>query len=362
MYIHELKKWPKFIWDSDCVAKLIAEIRLKQGKLIGGMGAIGFTCSQETLLLTLTQDVVKSSEIEGEILDQTAVRSSVARHLRIEIAASAPQDKRVDGVVEMILDATQNYDQPLTKKRLFIWHKLLFPECRRNFSKIKVGEWRTGHVDVVSGKPGRETVHFEAPPSQRVDQEMSVFLQWLNEVSAQDLLLKAAIAHLWFVTIHPFDDGNGRIGRAVADMFLARSELSSQRFYSLSSQIQKERNDYYAILEKTQKGSMDITPWLIWFLECLNRAIDQALQTLNKILQKTKFWELHAELAVNERQRKMIHLLLGDFKGNLTTTKWAKIAKCSQDTAYRDILDLIGKGILSKNTSKGRSTNYSLLY
>jgi Fic family protein len=261
----------------------------------------------------------------------------------------------------MILDATQNFDQKLTKERLFKWHALLFPSGLSGFSNIKVGNWRKGPVDVVSGRAGKEVIHFEAPPASRLNNEMKTFLQWLNDDSSeQDLLIKTAIAHLWFVTIHPFDDGNGRIGRAIADLMLALTEGSSRRFYSLSAQIQKERNDYYAILENTQKGNLDITQWLKWFLGCLERSIDEALRGLNIILHKTRFWESRANTPFNERQRKVIHLLLGDFEGNLTTSKWAKIAKCSQDTAYRDILDLIEKDVLMKNPGSGRSTHYSL--
>lgn len=359
MYIHKLKKWPEFSWDHDSIATLLAKIHVEQGKLIGRMEAIGFSYQQDTLLQTLTQDVLKSSEIEGEYLDHSSVRSSVARHLRIETGAIAPHDKNVEGVVQMILDATQNFDQPLTKKRLLNWHTLLFPSSYSGYSKINVGQWRAGSVDVVSGRIGREVVHFEGPSATVVNKEINTFLNWINEKSSQDPLLKAAIAHLWFVTIHPFDDGNGRIGRAIADLLLARAESSSRRFYSLSAQIQKERNSYYVILEKTQKGNLDITLWLKWFLECLSGAINEALRSVNLILQKARFWEIHANIPLNERQRKIIHLMLGGFEGNLNTSKWAKLAKCSQDTAYRDILDLIDKGILCKNASGGRTTNYS---
>ncbi|MBF8262733.1 MAG: cell filamentation protein Fic [Parachlamydiales bacterium] len=360
MYIYELKNWPHFLWDQKSIVKNLVQIRHQQGRLQGGMESIGFSLQEKTILTTLTQDVVKSSEIEGEILDQTLVRSSVARHLGIDIAADTV-DRNIDGVVEMMLDATQKFDQPLTKERLFNWHTLLFPVRRNGFSKIRVGAWRTGPVQVVSGQMGKETVHLEAPPAEIVDHEMELFLNWLNNEMTIDPVLKAAIAHLWFVTIHPFDDGNGRIGRAVADLMLARSEKSSRRFYSLSAQIQKERKHYYDILERTQKGGLDITSWIEWFFGCLERAIEEALFSLETIVHKVQFWEARADIPFNERQRKIINRLLDGFEGKLTSSKWAKIAKCSQDTAYRDILDMINRGILIKNLEGGRSTSYSLV-
>lgn len=360
MYIHELKDWPHFLWNFTQLADLLIELRHSQGRLIGAMGSVGFQAQEETVLETLTQDVVKSSQIEGEILDQSLVRSSVARHLGMDIGALPPTDRNIDGVVEMMLDATQRFDLPLTKERLFDWHARLFPSGRSGFSKICIGAWRKGPVEVVSGRMGKEVVHFEAPPADRVEKEMGLFLDWLNNESKIDLVLKAAIAHFWFVTIHPFDDGNGRIGRAIADLLLARSEKSSCRFYSLSSQIQKERKSYYQILEKSQKGSLDITNWIEWFFICLKRAIDDASNVLEKILKKNQFWENLAEISLNDRQKKIIHRLLDEFEGKLTTSKWAKIAKCSQDTAYRDILDLMKKGILIKSKEEGRSTSYSL--
>jgi|SRR3989344_2772780 len=361
MYIHELEGWPKFLWDQENLAPLLIQVRHQQGRLIGGMESIGFQVREEVILQTLTQDVVKSSEIEGEMLDQTLVRSSVARHLGMDIAALDTADRTVDGVVEMMLDATQNFDKPLAKERLFLWHTALFPTGRSGFAKIRVGAWRTGPVQVVSGPMGKETVHFEAPPASRVDQDMGLFLHWLNQETSMDLVLKAALAHLWFVTIHPFDDGNGRIGRAIADLILARSEKSSHRFYSLSAQIQVERKSYYAILEQTQKGSLNVTSWIEWFLHCLERAIDKALATLETTMHKTRVWDALAEVPLNERQRKLINRLLDGFTGKLTSSKWAKIAKCSQDTAYRDILDLIDRGILMKNPEGGRNTSYSLI-
>jgi len=361
MYIHELENWPHFLWDHENLSHLLIQLRHEQGRLIGGMKSIGFHMRDETVLQALTQDVVKSSEIEGEILDQSLVRSSVARHLGMDIAALDSSDRNIDGVVEMVLDATQKFDEPLTKERLLIWHASLFPLARSGFKKIKAGTWRTGPVQVVSGRMDRETVHFDAPAAERVDHEMTLFLDWLNNETSMDLVLKAAIAHLWFVTIHPFEDGNGRISRAIADLLLARSENSSCRFYSLSAQIQKERKTYYAILEQTQKESLDITSWIEWFFSCLRRAIKEALFTLDTILQKMHFWEHHTNLSVNERQRKMINNLLDGFEGKLTTSKWAKMTKCSQDTAYRDILDLVDRGILKKNAEGGRNTSYFLL-
>lgn len=361
MYIYQRKNWPHFLWNQEDVADLLIQLRHQQGRLIGGMESIGFHVREETVLQTLTQDIVKSSEIEGEILDPSLVRSSVARRLGMESAALDVVDRNVEGIVEMMLDATQKFDQPLTKERVFNWHAALFPTGRSGFTKIRVGTWRTGPVQVVSGRIGKEIVHFEAPPADQVEHEMNRFLNWLNPDTGQDLVLKAALAHLWFVTIHPFDDGNGRIGRAIADLMLARSEKSSHRFYSLSAQIQIERKKYYAILENTQKGNLNITPWIEWFLNCMERAVEGALSTLGTIVHKAQFWDSLAEVSLNERQRKIINLMLDGFDGKLTSSKWAKITKCSQDTAYRDILDLLDRGILAKNAEGGRSTSYSLM-
>jgi Fic family protein len=364
---YDEEKWksnvytPKFFWDQERIIDLLSSIHQQQGRLIGGMGSIGFRLREEALLQALTQDVVKSSEIEGEILDQSLVRSSVARHLGMDIGALSHIDRHVEGVVEMVLDATQRFDKPLTQERLFKWHHFLFPTKQSGFKKIRVGTWRLGPVEVISGKLGKEIIHFEGPSAERVGREMDLFLKWFGHEHSVDHVLKAAIAHLWFITIHPFDDGNGRIGRAIADLLLARSEKSSDRFYSLSTQIQKDRKNYYAILEKTQKGDLDITQWIIWFLTCLERAIQDALSTIQMITNKTKFWEAVQEKVINDRQRKIINRLLEGFEGRLTSSKWAKIAKCSQDTAYRDILDLIEKGILEKNQGGGRSTSYSLV-
>lgn len=362
MYIYELGNWPHFLWDQENLTDLLIQLRHQQGRLIGGMQSIGLHLREETVLETLTQDVVKSSEIEGEILDQSLVRSSVARRLGMDAAALDPVDRNIEGVVEMVLDATQNFDQPLTKERLLKWHETLFPEGRSGFTKIRIGAWRTGPVQVISGYMGKETLYFEAPPAERVDHEMNLFLNWLNDETSIDLVLKAAIAHLWFVTIHPFDDGNGRIGRAIADLLLARSEKSSRRFYSLSAQIQRERKSYYAILEQTQKGELNITPWITWFFGCLIKAIESASSSLDIVIRKAQFWETLAEVPLNERQRKIISRLLEGLDGKLTSSKWAKMAKCSQDTAYRDILDLVNRGILIKNPESGRSTSYSLVY
>lgn len=361
MYIHDLKDWPKFEWKQEVILELLVSLRHKQGLLIGKMAAMGFNLRKEAVLKTLTQDVIKSSEIEGEVLDKSMVRSSIARRLGIDVGGLEPIDRNVEGVVEMILDATQSFNEPLSKERLFSWHASLFPTGRSGLSKILVGEWRKGPMQVVSGYIGKENIHFEAPSSTRVDNEMAIFLNWFNSETMMDPLLKAGLSHLWFVTIHPFDDGNGRIARAIADMMLARSEKSSQRFYSLSAQIQKERKNYYSILEQTQKGGLDITLWLEWFLKCLGRAIAGANDTLKAVLYKAQFWESIAEISLNARQKKIINQLMGGFEGKLTSSKWAKITKCSQDTAYRDILELLNLGVLTKNPEGGRSTSYSLI-
>jgi Fic family protein len=362
-YIHELPSWPKFRWDNEALAGPLAAVRHRQGRLIGRMESLGFPLRSEAVLQTLTEDVVKSSEIEGEILDRDQVRSSIARRLGIDIGALTPADRDVEGVVEMMLDATQNYDQPLTDERLFGWHAALFPTGRSGMQRITVGAWRddrSGPMRVVSGAIGRERVHYEAPKAARLAQEMKAFLAWFNEDSTIDAVLKAAVAHLWFVTIHPFDDGNGRIARAISDMQLARSEKSPQRFYSMSAQIRQERKAYYDMLEATQKGDLDVTPWLEWFLACLGRAFDGAESILSGVLRKARFWEKHAGGTFNDRQRDMLNRLLDGFEGNLTSSKWATIEKCSPDTALRDITDLLERGILQKDEAGGRSTSYSL--
>ncbi len=364
MFIWEQKAWPHFEWDNGRLNKPLAEARHKQGLLIGQMGALGFRHKEEALLNTLTQDVLKTSEIEGEKLDPNQVRSSIARRLGLDIAGLVPTDRGVEGVVEMMLDATRNYNQPLTQDRLFGWHAALFPTGRSGMTKIIAGDWRddkNGPMEVVSGPIGHERTHFVAPPAKRLEAEVSSFLQWFNAVDERlDLVLKAGIAHLWFVTIHPFEDGNGRIARAVADMALARSEGSSQRFYSMSTQIRAERKDYYDILENTQKRALDITQWLEWFLGCFSRSIDGAQETLRAVIKKARFWEA-APQTLNERQVLMLNKMLDGFEGKLTTSKWAKICKCSQDTAHRDILDLMKRSILRKEDAGGRSTSYVLV-
>jgi Fic family protein len=363
MYIHELQDWPRFDWDRERLAEPLAEVRHRQGRLIGHMEALGFNLRQEAVLETLTVDVVKTSEIEGEKLDADQIRSSIARRLGMDIGGLTHADRNVEGIVEMMLDATRHYDQLLTAERLFSWHASLFPTGRSGMSKIRAGAWRddsTGPMLVVSGPIGKETVHFQAPAAKRLDGEMQIFLEWFNGNAGIDPVLKAGLAHLWSVTIHPFDDGNGRIARAIADMELARSEKSSQRFYSMSAQVRRERGAYYDILEKTQKGTLDITPWMEWFLGCLGRAIDGAQITLGAVLAKARFWEGMAGAAINQRQRLVLNRLLDGFEGKLTTTKYARLAKCSQDTALRDILDLLERGILVRGPEGGRSTSYTL--
>ncbi|MDD3891925.1 MAG: Fic family protein [Bacteroidales bacterium] len=363
-YIHEKENWTNFIWDNKQVMLKLGEARNLQGKLLGKMEPLGFELQDEAVLDTLTLDVLKSSEIEGEFLEKEQVRSSIARRLGIDIAGTVESERHVEGIVEMMLDATQRYDLPLTKDRLFGWHAALFPSGWSNLYKITVADWRkdtTGPMQVVSGPMGKEKVHYQAPNSDRIEFEMKKFLQWFENDNDIDLVLKAAIAHLWFVTIHPFDDGNGRITRAITDMMLARSDKTIRRFYSMSAQIRIERKQYYKNLEKTQERSSDITEWILWFLQCLINSIHSTDGTLTKILYKAEFWKLHSTTIFNERQQKMLNNLLDGFDGKLTTSKWAKINKCSQDTALRDIQDLINKSILQKEPSGGRSTNYDLI-
>jgi Fic family protein len=362
-YIHTRSGWPRFNWNKERVAARLAAVRHRQGRLLGRMEGLGFALRAEANLNSLTEEVVKSSEIEGDRLDRAQVRSSIARRLGMDIGALAPVDRHIDGVVEMILDATERYDAPLSAKRLFRWQAALFPTGYSGMTKITVGAWRkdkTGPMQVVSGSSGRERIHFEAPVAARVENEMRAFLVWFNGDDAIDPVLRAGIAHFWFVTIHPFDDGNGRIARAIADMALARSESIAQRFYSMSSQIRQERQAYYDILEATQKGNLDITDWLDWFLGCLDRAFAGAETILAAVFKKTRFWDAHAGASLNDRQRMMINRLLDGFEGKLTTSKWAALAKCSQDTALRDIDDLIERGILVKAPAGGRSTSYAL--
>jgi Fic family protein len=327
------------------------------------MEALGFRLTEEATLQTLTQDVLKSSEIEGAVLDPAQVRSSIARRLGIDIGALTPADRNVEGVVEMTLDATRHYERELTDERLFAWHAALFPTGRSGMTRIRVGAWRddsAGPMQVISGPAGKEHIHYRAPPAPRLAAEMSRFLEWFNGKGAMDAVLKAAVAHLWFVTIHPFDDGNGRIARAIADMALARSERGHQRFYSMSAQIRQERNAYYDALEQTQKGPVDITAWMEWFLGCLSRAVDRANDTLAAVIHKARFWEMRLGEPFNERQMKVLNRMLDGFEGKLTSSKWARLAGCSQDTAHRDIADLVARGVLRKNPAGGRSTSYSL--
>jgi Fic family protein len=363
VFIHQLGDWPNFRWDSNQFVNLLSEARNLQGRLIGKMESLGFDLRNEALLNTLTQDVLKSSEIEGEFLNPDQVRSSIARKLGMEIAGSVDSDRNVDGVVEMMLDATQNCFNPLTANRLFDWHAALFPTGRTGMYKITVADWRkdsTGPMQVVSGALGKEKVHFQAPDSSLIEKEMKFFLDWFNNNEQTDLVLKAAIAHLWFVTIHPFEDGNGRITRALTDMLLAQSDKSNQRFYSMSAQIRIERKEYYEILEKTQKGNLDITEWIKWFLNCLINSLQSTDSLLAGVLFKADFWNKHAKTLINERQKNLLNKLLDEFDGKLTSSKWAKIAKCSKDTAIRDINDLIDKDILQKESAGGRSTNYEI--
>ena len=364
LYIYEREGWPRFVWRDDRLAALLADVRHEQGRLLGRMEGLGFHLRTEALLRTLTEDVLKSSEIEGEKLDADQVRSSIARRLGIEVAGLVPADRDVEGVVEMMLDATQNYRKELTDERLFGWHAALFPTGRSGMSPIVVGDWRDdsrGPMQVVSGAIGKEKVLYEAPAAKKLKHEMKRFLDWFEGERRLDPVLKAGIAHLWFVTIHPFEDGNGRIARAVADMSLARSEESPQRFYSMSAQIRAERSAYYGMLERTQKGDLDITPWLKWFLECLGRAIEGADVMLDAVLAKARFWNRLSATPINDRQRAVLNRLLDGFEGKLTSSKYAKLAKTSQDTAARDIADLIDKGALRKNEGGGRSTSYSLV-
>jgi len=364
MYLWQKSGWPSLTWDERSLTKQLAMVSREQGRLLGKMEALGFELRSEAHLRTLTEDVVKSSEIEGEKLERNQVRSSIARRLGMDVGGLVPSDRHVEGVVEMMLDATGNHAGALTEERLFAWHASLFPTGRSGMSKIRVGNWRDdshGPMQVVSGPVEREKIHYEAPPAERLPEEMAKFLRWFEQPGDTDPLLIAGLAHLWFVTIHPFEDGNGRIARAIADMALARSEKTGQRFYSMSAQIRRERKAYYDTLEQTQKGELDVTRWQDWFLNCLHRAIEGAQDTLSAVLGKARFWEHFAKEPLNERQIRVLNRLLDGFEGKLTTSKWAKIAKCSQDTAYRDILDLVDRGALQKDPGGGRSTSYSLI-
>ncbi|MGH6892172.1 MAG: Fic family protein [Dongiaceae bacterium] len=363
MYIWAREGWPDFTWQPDRIVVKLATVRHAQGRLLGRMEGLGFRLKQEAQLHTLTQDVIKSSEIEGERLDADQVRSSIARRLGMDVAGLVPADRNVEGVVEMMLDATQNFDKPLMAKRLFDWHASLFPAGRSGMARIKVGAWRDdaeGPMRVISGPMGRERVHYQAPPVDRVAAEMKAFLKWFNAGADLDPVLKSGLAHFWFVTIHPFEDGNGRIARAIADLARARSEESPQRFYSMSSQIRHERKAYYDALEQSQQGPLDITHWLEWFLDCLGRALADSDAALSGVMQKAKFWERFAQAALNERQIKILNRMLDGFEGKMTSSKWAKLSMCSQDTAHRDIQGLIEKDALRRNPGGGRSTSYAI--
>lgn len=359
-YIYQHKNWTNFHWQDAAINVLFGEVRNLQGKISGQMTALGFSTKEEANLTMLTLDVVKSSEIEGELLNYEQVRSSIARRLGINIAGLVPADRNVDGVVDMMLDATQNYLNPLTEERLFGWQAALFPTGFSGMHKISAGYYRNNEMQIVSGAMGKEKIHYEAVPPQLVKAEMDKFLAWFNDEVTLDPVLKAAIAHFWFIIIHPFDDGNGRIARAISDMYLTRAENSPERFYSMSSQILAERKQYYEVLQKVQHSSGDITEWLNWFLHCLKKALLETENTLQKILRKSAFWKIHEKTSLNERQRLLLNKLLNGFDGKLKSSKWAKIAKCSPDTALRDIKDLIEKGILQQEQSGGRSTNYEL--
>jgi len=363
IYIWQASDWPTWRFDLAALAQPLADVSRAQGLLMGRLADVGMALRDQASLSALTEDVIKTSEIEGEQLNVASVRSSIARRLGVDIGALATVDRDVEGVVEMVLDATANCNAPVTRDRLFGWHAALFPTGYSGLIRINVGGWRDdakGPMRVVSGPRGRQRVHFEAPPADRLESETVRFLAWANSMSGEPPLIKAGLAHLWLVTLHPFDDGNGRIARAVGDLFLARADGSPQRFYSLSAQIQRERKAYYDILERTQKQSLDVTEWLAWFLDTLHRAVDQAQHTLDAVLAKTRFWHRWATTPLNERQVKLLNRLLDGFEGKLTSSKWAAIAKCSPDTALRDVTDLLARGVLRKSDAGGRSTSYEL--
>jgi Fic family protein len=363
-WIYQHKDWPAFHWDARLLSTPLAKVRHQQGCLSGRMAGLGFTLREEASLNTLAYDVVKSSAIEGEKLDLAEVRSSIARQLGIDQGGYIPSSRHVDGIVEMLLDATQVYQQPLTEQRLFGWHAALFPTGFSGLSPILTGMWRppsAGLMQVISGAYGQSKVHFEAPAAERLEEEMHLFLTWFEGEQRLDPVLKAAIAHFWFITIHPFEDGNGRIARAIADMALARADKAPQRFYSMSAQIEAERKDYYQQLENQQRGTLDITPWLSWFLGCMERALFSAEDTLQSVLFKTQVWQHLQTRQINERQRVVLNRILGEFEGFINTSKYAKMAKCSTDTALRDIRTLVDWGVLIQNPAKGRSTSYRLV-
>ena len=365
-YIWQASDWPAWRFDLAALAQPLADVSRAQGLLMGRLADVGLALRVQASLSALTEDVIKTSAIEGEQLEVQSVRSSIARRLGVDIGALAPVDRHVEGVVEMVLDATANCQAPITRERLFGWHAALFPTGYSGLGRIKVGRWRddaNGPMQVVSGPLQRQRVHFEAPPAGRLAAETRRFLAWANRASGEPPLIKAGLAHLWLVTVHPFDDGNGRIARAVGDLFLARADGSPQRFYSLSAQIQRERKAYYDILERTQKQALDVTDWLAWFLATLHRAVDQAQLSLDAVLAKTRFWQRWAATGaapLNERQVKLLNRLLDGFEGKLTSSKWAAIARCSPDTALRDITDLLARGVLRKSDAGGRSTSYEI--
>lgn len=359
-YIYEYNTWPNLTWRKTEINTLFGEVRYLQGRILGQMDTLGFATKEEATLTTLTLDVVKSSEIEGEKLDYAQVRSSIARRLGINVAGLVPASRHVEGVVEMMLDATQHYQSPLSDERLFGWHSALFPTGHSGMHKIEVGRYRTGEMEIVSGAMGKEKVHYVAVPASRVIEEMETFLRWFNHNHPMDPVIKAAIAHFWFIIIHPFDDGNGRMARAISDLMLTRADKTRERYYSMSSQILLERKEYYAILQQVQHSHGDITDWLKWFLHCLKKSLSATEATLQKILRKTEFWKIHENTGFNERQRYMLNKLFDGFEGKLQSSKWAKMAKCSPDTALRDIKDLVEKGILRQEQQGGRSTNYEL--
>jgi Fic family protein len=363
MYIHEQKDWPDFTWNEARLSPLLAEVRHEQGLLLGQMATLGFELKEEASLHVLTQDAVNTAEIEGEILNPRSVRSSIARRLGLDDANPTPSTCDVDGLVEVLIDATKNHNKPLSMERLFGWHAALFPTGRSGMRRITVGDWRkdeTGPMQVVSGPLGREKVHFQAPGHERLADEMTRLISWFNASCKSDPLIRSALSHLYFVTIHPFDDGNGRIARAIGDMQLARADKIDQRFYSMSAQIQKEKESYYDTLERCQKGALDVSVWIQWYLDCLLRAIHSSKLILRSTLDKAFFWQQHADATFSSRQKAMLNRLIAGFDGKLTSSKWARITKCSQDTAHRDITDLIKRDILEKEDAGGRSTSYRL--
>ncbi|RZJ91975.1 MAG: Fic family protein [Chryseobacterium sp.] len=360
VYIHQLKNWPDLQWNEQEFISLLSEVRNLQGKLMGKAELLGFGLKDEANLETLIQDVLQTSEIEGEVLNPELVRSSIATRLGLEYSGLNHSDRNVEGIVELMIDATQNNNKTVTDERLFDWHAALFPSGRSGMHKIEVASWRSGEMQVVSGGMGRETVHYEAPKPEHLTLEMNRFIDWYNGDQNLESLLKAAVAHLWFITIHPFDDGNGRIARAITDMQLSKSDGVNQRFYSMSTEINKQKKSYYTILERTQKGDLDITEWIIWFLACLKNSILHSAIIVDKVVKKHQFWVKNAGKISNKRQHIMLIKLLDNFEGNLNTSKWAKMAKTSPDTALRDITDLVHKGILIKADSGGRSTHYIL--